>query len=121
MRHEARARFLAVVTSGSYRKMERAAIVIGLFEPTMHLVARAVRPDLRELLSGSLDIAYGDRDYLHLSAANIGSVMMPWMVFYQRLAIADKKLGPENRCSMQDLWLPCSGTAKLTIERVNPG
>jgi hypothetical protein len=27
----------------------------------------------------------------------------------------------QNRCSMQDLLLPLSGTAKLTVERVKPG
>ena len=48
------------------------------------------------MLSGSLDIAYGDKDYLYLRAANIGSVVMPWMIFYQQSAVADKKLRPEH-------------------------
>ena len=87
---------LAVVLTGSYRRVERAVIVIGLFEFAFFFVAWAARPDLHELLSGSLDIAFGDRDYLYLAAANIGSVVMPWMIFYQQSAIADKKLLPEH-------------------------
>jgi NRAMP (natural resistance-associated macrophage protein)-like metal ion transporter len=87
---------LVVVITGSYRRVERAAIVIGLFELAFLFVAWAARPDAHQLLSGSLDIAWRDRDYLYLSAANIGSVVMPWMLFYQQSAIADKKLGAEH-------------------------
>lgn len=87
---------LAVVLTGSYRRVERAAIVVGLFELTFFFVAWAARPGMHELLSGSLDIAYGDKGYLYLVAANIGSIVMPWMIFYQQSAIADKKLLPEH-------------------------
>ena len=41
-------------------------------------------------------------DYLYLVAANIGAVIMPWMIFYQQSAIADKKAAaralPAARC-----------------------
>ncbi len=88
---------LAVVLTGSYRRIERVAIVIGLFELAFVFVAWAARPDMRAVLSGSLDIAYSDRDYLYLASANIGSIVMPWMIFYQQSAIADKKLLREHR------------------------
>ena len=87
---------LAIVLTGSYRRVERAAIVIGLFELAFFFVAWAARPGLHELISGSLDIAYGDKGYLYLVAANIGSIVMPWMIFYQQSAVADKKLLPEH-------------------------
>jgi Mn2+/Fe2+ NRAMP family transporter len=87
---------IAVVISGSYRRVERAAIVIGLFEFAFFFVAWAARPDPHALLAGSLDIPYADRNFLYLAAANIGSVVLPWMMFYQQSAIADKKLGPEH-------------------------
>jgi Mn2+/Fe2+ NRAMP family transporter len=87
---------LAMVLTGSYRRAERGVIVIGLFELAFFFVAWAARPDMHALLSGSLDIAFGDRDYRYLAAANIGSVVMPWMIFYQQSAIADKKLFPEH-------------------------
>jgi Mn2+/Fe2+ NRAMP family transporter len=87
---------IAVVISGSYRRVERAAIVIGLFEFAFFFVAWAARPDPHALLAGSLDIPYADRNFLYLAAANIGSVVLPWMIFYQQSAIADKQLGPEH-------------------------
>jgi Mn2+/Fe2+ NRAMP family transporter len=92
----AAAGLLAIVLTGSYRRVERVVIVVGLFELAFFFVAWAARPDVHELLSGSLDIAYGDKGYLYLAAANIGSVVMPWMIFYQQSAVADKKLLPEH-------------------------
>src|SRR6202021_30268 len=60
------------------------------------LVALAAPPDLGAMLRGSLDIPYANKDYLYLAAANIGAVVMPWMIFYQQSAIADKRLRPEH-------------------------
>ncbi|MDE2007006.1 MAG: divalent metal cation transporter [Rhodospirillales bacterium] len=87
---------LAIVITGSYRRVERAAIAVGLFELAFFFVAWAAHPDPRALLAGSIAIPFADRNYLYLVAANIGAVIMPWMVFYQQSAIADKKLRPEH-------------------------
>jgi Mn2+/Fe2+ NRAMP family transporter len=87
---------LAVVITGSYRRVERAAIVVGLFELAFFFVAFAAHPNLGAMLTGSLDIPYANKDYLYLAAANIGAVIMPWMIFYQQSAIADKRLRPEH-------------------------
>jgi len=38
----------------------------------------------------------GNPRYRYLVAANVGAVVMPWMVFYQQSAIADKGLRPEH-------------------------
>ncbi len=87
---------LAVVLTGSYRRVERAAIILGLFELAFFFVAWAAHPDLAALLTGSLNIPYANANYLYLAAANIGAVIMPWMIFYQQSAIADKRLRPEH-------------------------
>jgi NRAMP (natural resistance-associated macrophage protein)-like metal ion transporter len=87
---------LAVVITGSYRRVERAAIAVGLFELAFFLVAFAAHPDPGAMLRGSLNIPYANKDYLYLAAANIGAVIMPWMIFYQQSAIADKRLRPEH-------------------------
>jgi Mn2+/Fe2+ NRAMP family transporter len=87
---------LAVVITGSYRRVERAAIILGLFELAFFFVAWASHPDPAALLAGSIDIPYANKDYLYLAAANIGAVVMPWMIFYQQSAIADKRLRPEH-------------------------
>jgi NRAMP (natural resistance-associated macrophage protein)-like metal ion transporter len=87
---------LAVVITGSYRRVERAAICLGLFELAFFFVAWAAHPDGAALVQGSLDIPYANKAYLYLAAANIGAVVMPWMIFYQQSAVADKRLRPEH-------------------------
>ena len=87
---------LGVVTTGSYRRVERVAILVGLLELAFFGVAVAARPDWHTLAAGSLSIPITNQSYLFLVAANIGAVIMPWMIFYQQSAIADKRLGPEH-------------------------
>ena len=92
----AAAALLAIVLTGSYRRVERAAIAVGLFELAFFYVAWAAHPAMDEVARGSVSIPWADSQYLYLSAANIGAVIMPWMVFYQQSAVADKKLRPEH-------------------------
>jgi Mn2+/Fe2+ NRAMP family transporter len=92
----AAASLLAIVITGSYRRVERIAIAIGLFEFAFFGVAWAAHPDLTSVAGQSVDIPIGNRSYLYLVAANIGAVIMPWMIFYQQSAVADKRLRPEH-------------------------
>ena len=87
---------LAVVLTGSYRRVERAAIVIGLFELAFFFVAWAARPHLSVMLHQSVRVPVFNPHFEYLVAANIGAVIMPWMIFYQQSAIADKKLSPSH-------------------------
>jgi NRAMP (natural resistance-associated macrophage protein)-like metal ion transporter len=92
----AAAALLAVVATGSYRRVERAALVIGLFELGFFAVAWAAHPNLAQLLQDAGDVPFGNRAFLYLATAIIGAVFNPWMVFYQQSSIADKKLRPED-------------------------
>jgi Mn2+/Fe2+ NRAMP family transporter len=87
---------MAIVITGSYRRVERVAIIIGLFELAFFGVAWAARPNLAVMARESLSIPITDPSYLYLIAANIGAVIMPWMIFYQQSAIADKRLAPQH-------------------------
>ena len=87
---------LIVVLTGSYRRVERVAIAVGLFELAFFFVAWAAHPDMTAMLAGAADIPWRNPDYLYLAAANIGAVVMPWMIFYQQSAVADKRLQPEH-------------------------
>lgn len=87
---------LVVVWTGSYRRVERVAIALGLFEFAFFWVAYAAHPQGAEVASGLTHMPLHDKDYLYLVAANIGAVLMPWMIFYQQSAVADKKLRPEH-------------------------
>lgn len=78
--------------SGSYRRVERIGIVAGLFELFFIVAAFMVHPSGSDMVHGLISIPVTDRSYLFLLAANVGAVIMPWMVFYQQGAVIDKGL-----------------------------
>ena len=85
---------LIVVATGSYRRVERTAIIIGLFELAFFVVAIAAQPHLQTMAKQVFHPPISNREFLYLAAANIGATFNPWMVFYQQSAIVDKKLQP---------------------------
>lgn len=87
---------LVVAFTGSYRRVERVAIALGLFEFVFFGIAFVSHPDLHAIATQTFQPALGNPGYLYLVAANIGAVIMPWMIFYQQSAVADKKLGPAD-------------------------
>jgi Mn2+/Fe2+ NRAMP family transporter len=128
----AAAALLVVVLTGSYRRVERVAIAVGLFELAFFFVAWAAHPNLTAMAAGSIDIPFANPDYLYLAAANIGAVVMPWMIFYQQSAVADKRLRPEHLTAAR--WDTAAGAlltqmimaavliaCAATIGRGNPG
>ncbi|MGK9452723.1 NRAMP family divalent metal transporter [Acidithiobacillus caldus] len=92
----AAAALLLIVWTGSYRRVERIALILGLFELVFFAIAIVSHPDIHEMGRDILQIPVGDSHYMMLVAANIGAVIMPWMVFYQQSAVADKGLRPEQ-------------------------
>ena len=87
---------LAVVWTGSYRSVERTALAIGAFELAFLAVAWQARPDGATLVGDLARVPIGNPSYLYLAAANVGAVVMPWMIFYQQSAVVDKGLRPEH-------------------------
>lgn len=86
--------FLAVIAwTGSYRSVERIALAIGAFELVFLFVAWRAHPSSTEMWAGIKSMPLHDHSYLYLMAANVGAVVMPWMVFYQQSAVVDKGLG----------------------------
>lgn len=85
--------FLSVVAlTGSYRCVERVALLFGLFEFVFFIVAWISHPSWHEIIDAMQRSSFTNRQLLFLAAANIGAVIMPWMVFYQQSAVIDKKL-----------------------------
>ncbi len=87
---------LAVVWTGSYRRVERIAIVLGLFELAFVWVALRAPLQPQALVHGLTHAPLREGGWWYLVAANIGAVIMPWMVFYQQSAVTDKKLRPAD-------------------------
>ncbi len=87
---------LLMVATGSYRRIERTALIIGLFELAFFVVAYAAQPDLASVLRDAVHIPLGNRRFLYLAAAIVGAVFNPWMVFYQQSAVVEKRLKPRD-------------------------
>ena len=88
----AAATLLIIVLSGSYRRVERTAILIGALELAFLMVAVMTHPDLATIAHQVRDLPLGDSGFWLLAAALIGAVFNPWMVFYQQSATAEKRL-----------------------------
>ncbi len=86
------AAILLMVGFGAQRSVERTVIAFGLFELGFLLMAFKAHPDAGKLLSGLREMPLGNHDYLYLLAANLGTSVMPWAIFYQQSALTDKKL-----------------------------
>ena len=87
---------IAMVWTASYAGVERVALAVGAFEFAFLAVAFRTHQNLGHLLRHSLNIPFHNPGYLYLAAANVGAVIMPWMVFYQQSAVVDKKLRPAH-------------------------
>jgi Mn2+/Fe2+ NRAMP family transporter len=87
--------FLIIIAwTGSYRSVERIALAIGAFELVFLYVAWRSHPSVSEMWQGIKAMPLHNQQYLYLAAANVGAVLMPWMIFYQQSAVLDKGLTP---------------------------
>jgi len=121
-----------IAVTGSYRSVERCAIAIGLFELVFIVVAWLAHPSWHEILHGIMNPPIHHPKYLYLAAANIGAVIMPWMIFYQQSAVIDKKLTTEHikiarwdtaigAVMTQIIMIAVIVTTAATIGKTNPG
>ncbi len=86
----------AMTWTGSYRSVERIAIFLGLFGLAFLIVAWRAHPDTRQMLAHMQQMPFGDKRYLYLIAANLGTSIMPWSIFYQQSALIDKGLSLQH-------------------------
>ncbi len=87
---------IAIVWTASYRSVERTAIVFGSLELAFIWIAWRAHPEPRALLDGLTHVPLANGAYLYLATANIGAVIMPWMIFYQQSAVIEKGLEPRE-------------------------
>lgn len=123
---------IAIGLTGSYKRFERIGIAIGLFEVFFLIAAYLSHPNPAEMAHGLTSMPLGSKDYVYLLAANVGAVIMPWMVFYQQGAVLDKKLTIrdlkatrwDTLCGSivtQLIMIAVLVTCAATIGKVNPG
>jgi len=83
---------MLMAVTHSYLTVERIAIAVGAFELVFLAVAWLAHPSAAEIASGAVSIPIHDPKYLYLASANIGAVIMPWMVFFQQSSIVERRL-----------------------------
>ena len=74
-----------------YRLVEAVGTMLGLFELSFVVAWAMSRPSASEFISG-LGTVYAEPEFWSLAAANVGAVVMPWMIFFQQSAIAARGL-----------------------------
>lgn len=88
---------IVVSCPGKYSFVERVAITVGLFELVFIPAMFFAQPDFGEMLTEMTGPQpFDDPSYWFLISANVGAVIMPWMVFYQQGAVVDKGLTEKN-------------------------
>ena len=87
---------IGVAMTGSYRRVERIGIAFGLAELVFIPAVVMAHPSLSAIGHGLGHVPLDNSSYVFLLAANVGAVIMPWMVFYQQGAVLDKGLQPRN-------------------------
>lgn len=87
---------ITIAWTGTYRSVELVALLIGSFELVFIIVAWYTHPSWVEITEGIKSTPWNNTHFLYLAAANIGAVVMPWMIFYQQSAILDKGLSTKH-------------------------
>ena len=118
--------------SGSYRRIERIALMIGAFELAFFVVAIQSGPHAGRIMRESIDLPLLDPNFGFLSAALIGAAFNPWMVFYQQSAVIERRLSAADYTAAR--WDTAAGAAltqclsaavlvaaAATLGRTNPG
>ncbi|MDA8194665.1 MAG: divalent metal cation transporter [Thermaerobacter sp.] len=100
---------IAVGWSGSYLRVERIGIILGLFELAFVGVAISVHPAPSQWSHAFSSLPLANSRYLYLLAANVGAVIMPWMIFYQQGAVIDKGLTGRWRALGHARWDTVAG------------
>ncbi len=87
---------LGVVLTGSHKRVDRIAMLIGALELSFFAVAWHAHPDASTLARQLRDLPLTHPEFLWLAAALIGATFNPWMVFYQQAAVADRQLSARD-------------------------
>jgi Mn2+/Fe2+ NRAMP family transporter len=79
---------LLLALSGSYQTAERVGLIVGSIQVVFFALMFAARPNIMEVLEDSVQFPIQNGAFGNLVTANIGAVIMPWMLAYQQSACA---------------------------------
>jgi len=83
---------IIIVVFCDYRQVEMVALCFGLSELIFVVVLLYVSPPLQDVLKGMLVFDFRSHTFLRMLSANIGAVVMPWMLYFQQSAVVARRL-----------------------------
>ena len=95
----------SLVFTGSYRRTEKILLLVSAVLLSSYVIdAFLVRPNVGELLTVGLTPIqpFSNPSFGYMIAANVGAVIMPWMLFFQAGAVTQKGLNG-NHVSLERL------------------
>ena len=95
----------SLVFTGSYRRTEKVLLIVSAILLSSYVLdAFLVRPNVGELVNVGLSPfqPFSQPAFGYMIAANVGAVIMPWMLFYQAGAVTQKGLDG-NHASLERL------------------
>lgn len=87
---------IGIAFCGSYRRVEKIGVLIGSTELVFLIAVLMIHPQISDMTQGLSTIPWKNISYMYLVAANVGAVVMPWMIFYQQGAVIDKNLDVQS-------------------------
>lgn len=84
---------IAAAFLGKYRRVERLGIAMGLLEVVFIPAAMWGLFRRPGQIRSTWSLPVGHAGFAWMVAANVGAVIMPWMVFFQQQAVQDSGLG----------------------------
>jgi len=110
---------IGIALTGSYRRAERIGIAFGLAELVFVPAMILAHPSLHAIGAGLVHLPLHNSSYVLLLAANVGAVIMPWMIFYQQGAVIDKGLSHRHiRSERRDTAIGAVLTQSIMIVMV---
>jgi Mn2+/Fe2+ NRAMP family transporter len=83
---------IGIALTGSYRRAEGIGIALGLAELVFVPALIMSHPSVHALAGQLTHLPFGTTGFDLLVAANVGAVIMPWMIFYQQGAVIERRL-----------------------------
>ena len=80
---------ISTVLLGRYRRVEIIGIAVGALELLFIPAAFMSHPHVGAIISASTHPLHISTNFMTLLAANVGAVVMPWMIFFQQEAVID--------------------------------
>lgn len=95
-----------VITRGSYKKAERAFLILSLVYFTYIIAGFIVKPDWNQVIKNTFIPSFRwEQNFVFLFIAMIGTTITPWMQFYLQASVVDKGINIKHyRYVMVDVF-----------------